>query len=334
MENKSLEFEIFDNINKVPEIWDEIAGDSIFLKREYLDFLHRENYCCQQYHLSIEDKIILVTYRLKLNIFSLLGKSGINIPVNVVGIPLSVSDKGYSFLDNGSVRLSNYLNSLQGINVVLNGEDDLYLVKGNTLSSFCMEVKWNNFEEYLYEMRSHYRYRTLKALKKFNPIKIKKLEHEKDFTENIYSLYLEVYNNSKEKLEKLSIEFFRKFYFEIFVFYMETIPVGFVQLKMEEDNLIFMFCGFDHKKNYELDLYMNMLLFIVRKGIDSKCKKIFFGQTTEESKFKIGCFEEEKKLYIGSRSKLIRLISKSSLKIISYRRYKIKHKVFKEKKEN
>jgi hypothetical protein len=322
-------FQIFDNPEDIPELWDDIAGINSFLHRNALAIIQKTNPCQQKYHINQIEKIIFVTYRLKINIFAFSDWLNLNKTVTVVGIPLSISYKGYACRPENHDLLSRRLNSMGRFCIVLNGDDNLTLIKGYTLSEYIMDIRWNSMSDYINALRSHYRYRVLKSLRKLELIRIEELIDNHDFSHELYSFYLEVYEKSQHKLEKLTIEFFKSFPSRIFVIYDKHHSLGFIQLRKQGDELVFMFCGFDHQKNLSMDLYFNLLLFIVETGIQCKCKAIRFGQTTEESKAKIGAVERRKFLYIASNSKLVRLLGRMMINMVSYRGYEVKHNVFK-----
>jgi hypothetical protein len=322
-------FQIFDNPEDIPELWDDIAGKNSFLQREALSVIHKTNPCQQKYHFNQIEKIIFVTYRLKINIFAFSDRLNLNKAVTIVGIPLSVSFKGYACKPESLDLLSRRLNSMGRFCIVLNGDENLMLIKGYTLSEYIMDIQWKSMSDYISALRSHYRYRVLKSLGKLELLRIEELEDNHDFSDELYSFYVEVYEKSQHKLEKLTIEFFKSFPSRIFVIYDKNHSLGFIQLRKQGDELIFMFCGFDHQKNLSMDLYFNLLLFIVETGIQCKCKAIRFGQTTEESKAKIGAVERRKFLYIASNSKWVRLLGRMMINMVSYRGYDVKHNVFK-----
>ena len=100
---------------------------------------------------------------------------------------------------------------------------------------------------------------------------------------------MNVLGNSKYPLETLDKGFFQTIESDIHVFYKDEKPVAFISTKRVDNTLHFLLGGMDYTVLKELDLYYNMLLHIVRLGIEQKCKKINFGQTGEISKLRIGC---------------------------------------------
>ncbi|MBV1756666.1 MAG: hypothetical protein KMY55_02370 [Dethiosulfatibacter sp.] len=327
---KSLDgFQFFNHPEDIPELWDDIAGNNIFLRRDALSIIQKANPCQQKYYINQIEKIIFVTYRLKINLFALTSRLKLNKTITIVGIPLSVSFKGYACKSDNHDLLSRTLDSIGKLCIVLNGDEDLTLIKGYTLSEYVMDIRWESMSDYINALRSHYRYRVLKSLKRLEHLKFEELTDNHEFSTELYAFYLEVYEKSQHKLEKLTIEFFRTFPSRIFVIYEKNHSLGFIQLRKQDDELIFTFCGFDHHKNPSTDLYYNMLLFIVQTGIECECKTIRFGQTTEESKAKIGAIERRKSLYIASNSKFVRFLGRKLIRMVSYKGYDVKHNVFK-----
>lgn len=60
--------------------------------------------------------------------------------------------------------------------------------------------------------------------------------------------------------------------------------------------------GFEKEDIKTYDIYMNMLIWIIELGIKRGVKEIDFGQTSEETKLKLGCEEREKYMYINHTS--------------------------------
>ncbi len=293
---------------------------------DYLKQLERLN-PCEQFYMG-NQKGFLLGYHLKLNLLNFTRIFSWSISCRMVGFPLSVSEKGY-FGD--SSLITTWIKSFKGMTVVLNGCDDLDLPKGMTLSSYKLQLGYKTFDDYIKHMRSPYRYRINKAVKLGKNLSVMPLTSNHDFDQSLYKLYLEVFEASQDKLECLSIDFFRQIPSEIYVFRAKGShdPLGFVQLLREGDELLFMFGGFKRDKNRQYDLYMNMLLFIVREGIKSGAATIEFGQTAEETKSKLGCKVVKKYLYVYHSNSLINACLKKIVPCFSYKPYEVNHRVFK-----
>ena len=328
-------FEIYHHAKELPARWDKVMGERLFLCREVLDKLEKLNPCKQQYHLHREKKLALVSYQLKLDLFTFTKKLSLKIPMRIIGIPLSVSGRGYVAAPEDLEELSLYIQSLQGFHVVLNADEGLGLARGSTLPTCKIDLQWNTFDDYVNSMRSHYRYRAKKAMKKFVKVKVEALADRQLFDEEMYHLYEGVYENSKEKLEKLSIHFFREFPAKIFTFKVHGKVIGFVQLVEKSGELVFLFGGFEHSINQSYDLYMNMLLQIVRYGIERDYRSIDLGQTAEETKLKLGAVQQPRWMYVHHSNKILNKIIGTWIDTFSYKKYGVFHNVFKgEEDEN
>ncbi len=295
------------------------------LKNELI-YLETLNPCQQTYY---NDKLaFFIQYHQTVDIFNFMPRLKLRVPLKIIGKPYSVSEKGY-FGEPSEV--STLIKKTEGLNLVLNGECGLDLPYAYTLSSHQFYNRFRSFEHYMKSLRSHYRYRVKKALKKSSPIDIINIS-QKEFSEDHHKLYLEVYEHSKDKLECLSVSFFREFPSEIYEFRHNVTGelVGFVQLLQDLDKLTFLFGGFKQELNRSYDLYMKMLIEIIRIGIDRGVALIEFGQTAEETKLKLGCVSVEKYLYVHHSNKVIQFFIAKLLPLLSYKSHGISYTVFKE----
>jgi len=292
---------------------------------ELLELLEKINYCNQRYELV--DNCIIISYKHKLNILNFKNLFPLKLNVEIVGFPISISHKGY-FGDIDKVKMT--IEKRKGLKIILNS-DEVIKNGGITLSSFIFYNKFENFNDYLNSLRSQYRRRLKIALDHRKKISIKKI-NIKNFNEKHYELYISIMDRAENPLETLPIKFFQEYESEIYEFIdIDTKRIlGFIQIKEIDKKLLFLFGGFKKEDNREYDLYYNMLLKIVEIGIEKNIKVIEFGQTAEESKFKIGCEEKKKYLYIHHSNLFINKFIQTLAPLFSYKPYSIKHNVFKE----
>lgn len=329
-----MSFETYNSAKELPDCWDLLAGANMYLKRKHLEILESVNPCGQAYTMFYgpEPDSLLVTYRLKLDIFT-YSRISLKLPVVIAGIPCSVSSCGYVAGKNTAAQLFDYLRNLKGAKLVLNSGDVFDMVgfaRGHTLPSCKLDIRWSSFEAYLLDMRSHYRYRLGKAIRKFSEIRQILLTDNSLFDDSLYRLYENVYNKSEFKLEKLPLDFFREFPSRIIAFYLEDRPVAFVQLAENGQELAFLFGGMDYSMNMGYDIYTNMLLAIVRYGIENGFKAVELGQTAEDTKQKLGGDPIIKYMYVNHSSRLINLLVKRGINILSYKPREFSFNVFKE----
>lgn len=324
-------FVVFNNADGLPSAWDDMTEDNMFLRSNELIRLEILNPCSQTYHLDIENSISFVCYKLNLDLFTYSDKISFKVQVNIIGIPMSVSKCGYHAIGTEALkRFSLYIKSLKGLYIVLNSSDQLDLSQGETLPECITSVNWRSMEEYFSILRSNYRYRLKKAVSKFSHVEIEELSNNCSFNKDMYNLYEEVYTNSKSKLEKLDIKFFKYYPSKIFKFNLDKQVVAFIQIVENGDELIFLFGGFDHKFNKKYDLYINMLLKIIDYGTEKQFKYINFGQTSEDTKLKLGSKLNLKYMYVNHSSPIINAVIGVFISKFSYKGYNKIHRVFKE----
>ena len=292
--------------------------------KDLLLLLEKLNPSGQKYYR--DGSSLAISYRLKIDIFSFLGSIKLKLPVTIIGYPISMDKQGFIGDKDFLFRV---LKRINGFSIVLNMDKEI--VKGaKTLSTFVFRNKYDSFEQYMDTLRSGYRRRVHEALKKLELLTIEKIDND-DFSIKDYDLYKEVFLRSRYKLELQSMDFFKEFDGEIFQFknsYNE--PMAFVLLKEKDGFLYFIFCGFKNEDIKKYDIYYNMLLFIIREGISRRVSVINFGQTSEETKIKIGCQEVHKYIYIHHNNPIIRRVVIKLLPYFSYRGYNTNHRVFKE----
>ena len=292
--------------------------------KDMFKLLKEENHLRQEYYYLKrgKDYAFFSLYENKMNIFT-FGKFELFMNLKVIGYPCSLSNCGY--VTNNEEFMFNYIKSIKGAKLVLNVENKCsynnYTV-GETLPTCMFNVKYNNMSEYISSLRASYRRRILNAIKKCCDISI---SNDGD----IYDLYLNTYNKSNYKLEKLERGFFEKIDASKLVFIKDNKPVGFVLLKKNKSKLIFMLCGMDYSIDTS-DLYYYMLYKIIEYAILNKCDYIDFGQTSEETKLKFGCYLEKRYFYVHHSNKILNKVASLIKGLLEYNYSFPDYKVFKE----
>jgi hypothetical protein len=273
------------------------------------------------YFLEQDDEYALfITYPLWLNIFT-FSKFNLKYKVKIIGIPCSISSQGYYA---SSIKMEevmfDYIYKLKGAKLVLNSftnHPHPLFATGTTLPTCIINNNYDSISSYLNKMRSQYRHRIKKAINNLKDITIKKLLPI-EFNNDLYQLYLNVYNKSKFKLEKLPLSYFKELDAEIYCFYNNDKPVGFIQLTYYIDKLTFMFCGLDYKFNDVSDLYYLMLYKIIEIGIENKVKIIDLGQTTENTKLRFAASLEYRYFYVAASNKIIDYLVHKYVDVLGY----------------
>jgi len=301
-----------------------------------LELLEEVNLCGQEYY--VHKDIILITYKCELNLLSFRKTLKLKVGTRMIGMPISVSRSGIWACeeDGGELRekVLEALTMLKGLTVVLNSDIELP-GQNRTLSNYVFLNRFTGFDQYLQAMRSSYRRHHRIALHKVEDLSYNKVAPE-HFSMEHYQLYQSVMERADYPLEVLSLEFFRCYPAEIFeIRDLTGHLLAFIQLKGIGDTLHFMFCGFMREgkttssSGDSVTLYQNMLLFIIKQGIEKGYKRINLGQTSAETKLKLGCVEETKYLYARHSSPLIDSVLRRLSGYFSDKGYLTEHKVFK-----
>ncbi len=271
--------------------------------KELLCLLKRENKFEQEYYYleRDEDYAFFVLYKNRMNIFT-FGKMKWYYPLKVIGYPCSFSNCGY--ITNNEMLLLEYVSTMKGAKLILNVPEHMDagdFTEGETLPTCIWENRFQDVSAYLDSLRSSYRRRIRKAIERSGDIERKEIT---DDSIDIYDLYLNTYEKSNYKLEKLEPGFFREVDATKIVFLKSEQPIGFVLLKKVEEQLIFMLCGMDYQYD-TADLYYYMLYSIIEYAIKHGCRRVDLGQTSEETKMKFGAVLEKRYFYAHHSNNLL-----------------------------
>ncbi len=307
---------------ELPENWDGMAGDNIFLRRSFLSHLERVNPCGQRYSYLMDSnsiKAICVDYSLKLDIFTYSFLS-LKLPVRIMGIPCSVSKPGFAVLPGFEASMIQHFQALKGAKLILNSDLNLPGAHGVTLPTCKLPLSWASVEDFLGSMRSGYRYRLKKALKKWARVEVEYLSPA-EFDQDLYRMYEQVYQKSAAKLEKLSQGFFSQLPLpaKLIRASVQGRALGFAVVVENGPELIFLFTGFDYSLQAGYDTYLNLLLEIIKYGLERGFSRIELGQTAEETKLKLGAALHAKSMYIYHSNPLINKLAFRLAGLLSYK---------------
>lgn len=296
-----------------------------------LNLLKEENRLPQKYVLirKAGAYAFFTVYENKMNIFT-FGKLKCFLKLKVIGYPCSLSCCG--FLTNDEELLFDSIKKIKGAKLVLNVRDISgcqyinQMTIGETLPTCILDRHLESVEEYMGHLRSSYRRRIKKAAAACKDLTVKTIN---DGSADIYRLYLNTYQKSDYKLEKLEKGFFDRIDAVRLVFFQESVPVGFVLLKQDREKLIFMLCGMDYDYN-TADLYYYMLYHIVCFAISHGCAAIDFGQTSEETKMRFGARLEKKYFYAHHSNRILNTAARLGKGLLEYKYHFPEYRVFKE----
>lgn len=267
------------------------------------------------YAVSKEHYAFFTLYKSRMNILA-FGKIDWYMNIGTVGYPCSLSCPGYSTDD-----MKFFLHAVRyvkGCKLILNVTDPVdpgKLAFGETLPTCKFDCRFASLEEYMSSLRSSYRRRIKLALKRCKDAGIeKKYDNDAD----IYKLYLNTYEKSDYKLEKMEKGFFDRVEADKIVYIRDGKEIGFTLVKKEDKLLDFMLCGMDY--SYETaDLYYVMLLNIIDYAIRNGCTMIDFGQTSEQTKMKFGAYLEKRYFYVHHTNILLHNIARIGRHILEYK---------------
>jgi len=327
--------ESFVSATDIPREWDDAIGDNIYLKRDFLSFMERVNACRQRYYMirgNGDPDTVFVTYVLGGYNLAMFTRFRLLVEMTFVYVPLSVTRPGIAFGERLGEALD-FIKKIKGYKIILNLGKYPFpgFARGYTCPKCILAIAWRAFDEYLGSLRSGYRHRCLKAIRKSESLRMRFLSDGGEFNDQMYSLYLQVYDHSETKIEKLSKGFFEGRFFRIFVLERDSRAHGFVQLLENGDELIFEFVGFDYATNEDYDTYMRMLLEIVRYGIEHGFKTIDFGQTADETKLRLGSEYAYLYAYLHHSNAFVNFLCGLLAPCLEYRPIATRFSVFKER---
>jgi hypothetical protein len=284
---------MFTNAADLPEEWDELCKDNVYMSRRFLAFMDKANPCRQSYHAFYENGRIYSCFMMFERKFNLFIFTPLNIKCNMkfVYLPLSASEPSIVF-GKDTTEIEQALHSMKGIKIVINVDKQDALkgfAQGHYLPVCVIGLKWDTFDEYMGSLRSSYRYRYKKALKRGSKIKYEILADNNCFTREMYGLYEQVFDHAEYSLEKLPLEFFKNDLSKIICMEIDGKIEAIIQIIENNDTLIFEFGGYNYAIARQYDLYHNMLLYMMKYAIDNGFKKIHYGQTAYDAKMKLGC---------------------------------------------
>ena len=297
-----------------------------------LTLLKTANPLKQKFYYIEDDSnyAFFTVYENRMNLFT-YGKAEWFMNIQTVAFPCSLSNSG--FITNNVKWMLTYIKTIKGCKLVLNLDEKTDIKGmsfGETLPSCELKIPEgiNDIKTYMDALRSPYRRRIKIAVKKCSDIEILRIS---DDSVDIHPLYLQTYDKSEYKLECLNKEFFDKTDGEKIIFLRDKKPVGFVLLKENGSELVFMLCGMDYTPDKDnADLYFYMLLKIVEYALEKNLRIIDFGQTSEKTKLKFGACLKKKYFYAHHSNPFLNLFAMVGKHMLEYKYDFPEFHVFKE----
>jgi len=278
----------------LPECWDSAVED-YFQTREFLYHTEKYNPCKQRYYLLYLDGIFetaAIVYSLRLDLLTYL-RIPSPLTMNITGVPCSVSAGGIIGNPDYLPELISSLKTREtGLLLFLNLSSEIAekeIIPAKTLPTIHFVNRFRSWEHYLCTMKSGYRRRFRLLTSPFSFIQ-KEQTACSSFNEQMYKQYLAVLKRSKGKLETLSPEFFRELpsCFKLSTFYRAEKLLGWYISTSYHEKFYFFLGGVDYKLNRTFNTYFNILLNVLRDGIEAGATLVDLGQTAEIPKLRLG----------------------------------------------
>ncbi len=294
----------------LPAEWDTLA-ENYWQRRRFLSHAQQYNPCQQRYYVLLEDGALAagaVVYTLRLDMLTFLAIPS-PIKVQIVGIPCSVSAGGIiGSIANQTLLLERITQTEGGFLLCLNIAQPIapeVCFAGRTLPTVLLQCTFNSWDDYLHSLRSAYRRRLLQLQSQAAALTITTIPCH-DFDAEMYRLYEQVYQRSKDKLEKLPREFFANLpaEFTLTTYAAKDKLCGWTISLQDGDAWFFFLGGRNYAAQATENLYFCMLVTVLQQAMAAGVRVIDFGQTAEIPKMRLGG-ELCEKFMLGHHSKSI-----------------------------
>ena len=165
-----------------------------------------------------------------------------------------------------------------------------------------LNIRWGRIEEYLKNLRASYRRRIFTALDAAKSCEVS-IEGKDWFGQEAYALYEKHalkhrYRSHPDDILKYDFFRYMPLSHEYIVLSSEGGTLGWVLVLKDGGVLRFLLCGFSKDNNAKYRIYDNLLIALVKNGIEGSLAKVAMGQTAETSKMRIGGEAAEKYLIV------------------------------------
>ncbi len=194
-------------------------------------------------------------------------------------------------------------------------------LKAESLPMHYFGYTFKDFTEYASSLKARYRNSIRRAKNNFNNNNLKIIQTNDTqkilhlYTDKVHELYLNVVENSLNKLEILPQRFFlelvKNFPNQIFFTFAKDDKekiVGFNCSLFVGDSFYFIFCGMNYEINYSANLYYNLIYNSLEQAFQLSPELIQIGQTTDDFKARLGTYTEPLYIYIKSKNIVLSII--------------------------
>ncbi len=185
-------------------------------------------------------------------------------------------------------------------------------------------ISFSDLEGYLATLSYSTRKNLRRKLKSLNQLRIEEYNGRPPHLEEIYQLYLNCYERSDLKFEKLTLDFFDSLaglmpnQSRFVLYYHENNLIGFNCLLHGNGVLMDKYIGLDYVKSKQLNLYSLSWLYNIQMCIRDGFHTLQSGQAAYDTKLKLGASLEKTYVLFKHRNKLVNPILKLASRVLAY----------------
>ena len=206
--------------------------------------------------------------------------------------------------------------------------DQLGYRQAESLDMYIFDEPFEDFDHYLSNLNSHYRYDIRRSLRKLERAGVEVVRWTDAeiicelYSEELHKLYLAVVERSESKLEILPPVFFhelaRQFPGQVALtgLVKDGKVLGFNWSILSDAKYQFLFCGIDYSVNNKLDLYFNLMYAELGYALKSTASELKVGQTAAQFKTRLGCSHRPLHLFIKGAGVLSRALLKLCFRLL------------------
>ena len=315
--------------------WDYLAK-WFYQKKEFLTFLHNYNFCDQYYYeLYKDDRFVAgtIVYPFKTNILTFsrfrlfLKMKIVGMPISIATVPLIGEDSEFEYL------LAEILKREKGLILGLNFTSrylETKVINMRTLPTIVIFKSFDNYGEYLKELRHPYRRRIFRFGEKFQNVQTR-ITSCASFNEVHYKLYLDVMDKTRTKLETLSLMLFKNLpdNFILTTHYWNDTMLAWHICTCDRQTIFFFMGGMNYKFRDRFQSYQNNLISIINYSYTNNFRRIDLGQTAEIAKMRMGGIEDERWLFLYHKNNFFLFFFSLFKRFLEYSTVQHKLHVFK-----
>ena len=196
---------------------------------------------------------------------------------------------------------------------------DFGFIKAASLPTNAVTCQAENFADWMQTLRSHYRYKLRRSLKKFDRGGLT-CEHLRGgeitgvYTRSVHQMYLNVIAAHEVNFEVLPYAFFLEFATRLPEHVCMTVlrqgedVVAFSWSILSDDCYQNLLVGFDYERNARYDLYFNLMTRDLAFGYDQGVSRVLLGQTSDVFKSRLGAVQQRRWFYVRSVKPILLLL--------------------------